>query len=61
LGFIGILTMLVVLIINQVAEIKAVQKQIAAHGERLMKICYVVIGLYVFWDSGLISHLIAFL
>lgn len=61
LGFIGILTMLVVLIINQVAEIKVVQKQIAAHGERLMKICYVVIGLYVFWDSGLISHLIAFL
>ncbi|AVW11733.1 cadmium resistance transporter [Lactiplantibacillus paraplantarum] len=61
LGFIGVLTILVVFIINQVAGISAVQRQITAHGEWLMKVCYVVIGLYVFWDSGLISHLLALL
>ena len=59
LVFIAVLTVLVVLVINQIAGIAMVQRQIAAHGERLMKVCYVVIGLYVFWDSGLISHLLA--
>lgn len=59
LVFIGILTILVVLVIKLIADIPAVSKVMAAHGEKLMKICYVIIGLYVFWDSGLISHLIA--
>lgn len=59
LVFIGILTILVVLVIKLIADIPAVSKVMAAHGEKLMKFCYVIIGLYVFWDSGLISHLIA--
>lgn len=59
LVFIGILTILVVLVIKLIADIPTVSKVMAAHGEKLMKICYVIIGLYVFWDSGLISHLIA--
>lgn len=61
LGFIGLLTIIVVFIIKFVADIPTVSKVMEKHGEKLMKICYVVIGLYVFWDSGLISHLIAFL
>lgn len=59
LGFIGILTIIVVFVIKLVADIPAVSNMMEKHGERLMKICYVLIGLYVFWDSGLISHLIA--
>ncbi|KRL95142.1 integral membrane protein [Lactiplantibacillus argentoratensis DSM 16365] len=59
LVFIGILTILVVLVIKLIADIPAISKVMAAHGEKLMKFCYVIIGLYVFWDSGLISHLIA--
>lgn len=57
--FIGTLTILVVLFIKLVADIPAISQVMEAHGERLMKVCYVLIGLYVFWDSGLISHLIA--
>ncbi|WP_338216536.1 cadmium resistance transporter [Companilactobacillus muriivasis] len=57
--FIGSLTILVVLLIKLIANIPAISKIMEAHGEKLMKVCYVLIGLYVFWDSGLISHLIA--
>lgn len=59
LVFIGTLTILVVLLIKLVADMPVVSRVMEAHGEKLMKICYVLIGLYVFWDSGLISHLIA--
>jgi len=57
LVFIGILTVLVVLVIKLVANIPVVSSVMEAQGERLMKVCYVLIGLYVFWDSGLISHI----
>ncbi|MFC6180238.1 cadmium resistance transporter [Lactiplantibacillus daowaiensis] len=59
LGFIGVLTILVVLVIKLIADVPVVTRVMTAHGEKLMKVCYVLIGLYVFWDSGLISHLIA--
>ncbi|WP_338207519.1 cadmium resistance transporter [Lactiplantibacillus paraxiangfangensis] len=59
LGFIGFLTIIVVFLIKLVADIPVVERVMTAHGERLMKVCYVLIGLYVFWDSGLISHLMA--
>jgi len=59
LVFIGILTVLVVLVIKLVANIPVVSAVMEAQGERLMKVCYVLIGGYVFWDSGLISHLVA--
>lgn len=57
LVFIGVLTVLVVLVIKLVANIPVVSSVMEAQGERLMKVCYVLIGLYVFWDSGLISHI----
>ena len=59
LVFIGSLTIIVVALIKLVADIPVVERLMAAHGERLMKVCYVLIGLYVFWDSGLITHLMA--
>ncbi|WP_119327320.1 cadmium resistance transporter [Companilactobacillus musae] len=61
LVFIGSLTILVVFIIKLIADIPAVSTVMENHGEKLMKICYVLIGLYVFWDSGLITHLLALL
>ena len=59
LVFIGTLTILVVLLIKLIADIPVVSNVMEAQGEKLMKICYVLIGLYVFWDSGLIGHLLA--
>ena len=59
--FIGVLTVLVVFVIKWVADIPSVSKLMTAHGEKLMKICYVLIGLYVFWDSGLISHILSWI
>ncbi|WP_311406862.1 cadmium resistance transporter [Liquorilactobacillus uvarum] len=57
--FIGSLTVLVVFLIKLVSEINIVSKIMKKHGEKLMKVCYIVIGFYVFWDSSLIKHLIA--
>ncbi|KRL04518.1 integral membrane protein [Liquorilactobacillus oeni DSM 19972] len=57
--FIGVLSVLAVFLIKAAAGISIVSKLMARYGEILMKICYVLIGLYVFYDSGLISHLLA--
>ncbi|NVY96100.1 TMEM165/GDT1 family protein [Lactobacillus sp. DCY120] len=58
---IGGLTILAVGIIKLVGKIPPIERILTHYGEKLMKICYVVIGLYVFWDSGLISHLLSLL
>lgn len=58
--FISALTILVVLFIKLIANISIVSTIMEKHGEKLMKICYIIIGLYVFWDSGLISHLLVY-
>lgn len=60
LVFIGVLTLLVVLVIKVIADVPAVTQVMEKYGEKLMKICYVLIGFWVFWDSGLISHIIGF-
>lgn len=57
--FIGLLTVLVVMLIKLISELSIVSNVMEKYGEKLMKFCYIVIGLYVFWDSGLIEHLIA--
>ncbi|MFC4761448.1 cadmium resistance transporter [Fructobacillus durionis] len=54
---IAILTLLVVSLINWVDQKKLVTEVIDRFGEQLMRICYILIGLYVFYDSGLIAHL----
>ncbi|WPQ68531.1 cadmium resistance transporter [Weissella paramesenteroides] len=56
---IAMLTIVIVFIVKLVADMKIVTGLMDRYGEILMKVCYVLIGLYVFWDSGLISHLIA--
>ncbi|KAA8439196.1 hypothetical protein FKV75_02675 [Weissella paramesenteroides] len=57
---IALLTIVIVFIVKLVADMRVVTGLMDRYGEVLMKICYVIIGLYVFWDSGLISHLITF-
>ncbi|MCP0887982.1 cadmium resistance transporter [Ligilactobacillus sp. WILCCON 0076] len=57
--FIGLLTVLVVMLIKLISELSIVSNVMEKYGEKLMKFCYIVIGFYVFWDSGLIKHLIA--
>jgi cadmium resistance protein CadD (predicted permease) len=57
---IAILTIIIVFVVKLVADMKIITGLMDRYGEILMKICYILIGLYVFWDSGLISHLIAF-
>lgn len=59
LFIIELLTTVIVFLVKLVADMKVVTELMNHYGEILMKICYILIGLYVFWDSGLISHLIA--
>ncbi|GAX01933.1 cadmium resistance transporter [Secundilactobacillus silagei] len=60
LVFIGALTILVVFVIKLIADVPVITSIMEKYGEKLMKVCYILIGLWVFWDSGLISHIIAF-
>lgn len=61
LCFIGGLAVLVVLLIKLIANIPAVTRLMQHDGEKLMRVCYILVGLWVFWDSGLISHVLAWL
>lgn len=61
LGFISILTVVIVWLIREIAEIPAVTHVMNRFGEILMKICYIAIGGYVFWDSGLIHEILTWL
>ena len=56
---IALLTIVIVFIVNLVADMRVVTGLMDRYGEILMKVCYILIGLYVFWDSGLISHVVA--
>ncbi len=52
------LSAVAVLAINLLSKNSFVSQVMEKYGEKLMKVCYVLIGLYVFWDSGLVAHLI---
>lgn len=55
--FILALTVLAVLLISQVGKVLTVAQLMDKYSEKLMKVIYIGVGLYVFYDSGLISHL----
>lgn len=59
--FVGGLSLLAVLLVKGVDEIPLVKGALTKYGEKLMKVIYIGVGLYVFYDSGLINHLIALL
>lgn len=55
--FIGTLTIIIVMLITWLEKMPLITKLIDRFGELLMKICYIAIGIYVFFDSGLVHHL----
>ncbi|KRL02175.1 cadmium resistance transporter [Liquorilactobacillus capillatus] len=59
--FLGLLTVVIVCLINLIGTIPIVAKIMTTHGEKLMKGCYILVGLYVFWDSGLITQILTVL
>ena len=59
LVFIASLTIVAVLAIALLNHSKYVTQIIDHYGEKLMRACYLLIGLYVLFDSGFISHIIS--
>ena len=57
LSFILILTILVVILIKEIGKLPPVAQFMDKYSELLMKIIYIGVGIYVFFDSGLIRHL----
>lgn len=55
--YIGMLTVIIVFILRAIANHKVVTALIDRFGEKLMKLCYILIGLYVLIDSGFLAHL----
>lgn len=53
------LTILLVCLLKVVGDLPAVNHLMKKDGDLLTKIIYVGVGIYVFFDSGLISHLVA--
>ncbi|WP_462333603.1 cadmium resistance transporter [Limosilactobacillus oris] len=59
--FIVLLSVAAVLLVKGIGTVPLVEKTLTNYGEILMKIIYIGVGLYVFYDSGLVSHLVALL
>lgn len=53
------LTILLVCLLKVVGDLPVVNQLMKKYGDLLTKIIYVGVGIYVFFDSGLISHLVA--
>lgn len=56
LVFIAILTIITTVIIKLIINNKFVTEFMENYGEVAMKVCYIFIGVYVFFDSSLIEH-----
>lgn len=59
--FVIILSVVIVYLIKQVGSLTPVKRLMEKYGEILMKVVYIGVGLYVFYDSGLIAHLMKML
>ncbi|WP_429971566.1 cadmium resistance transporter [Fructilactobacillus sp. Tb1] len=57
-GYLICLTLIIVLVAKLVENNSMVQNLIEKHGEILMKACYILIGIYVLFDSGFINRII---
>lgn len=56
--FIAVLSIAIVILIKGIGNIPLIKQAMQRYGETLMKVIYIGVGCYVFWDSGLITHLI---
>ena len=59
--YIACLTVIVVILIKLLEKNYFINQIMSKYGELLTKICYIGIGIYVFFDSGLVNHVINFL
>ena len=59
--YISCLTVIAVILIKLLEKNHFINQIMGKYGELLTKICYISIGIYVFFDSGLINHVIHFL
>ncbi|MCK8617895.1 CadD family cadmium resistance transporter [Fructobacillus sp. M158] len=55
---IALLTVIIVFVLRFLAENKVLAILIDRFGEKLMKVCYILIGLYVLVDSGFLLHVL---
>ena len=59
--FVAIFTIVIIVLLKLIGEIPVINNFMTKYSEGLMKLVYIGVGLYVFWDSGLITHLIGLL
>lgn len=59
--FVVLLAMIAVGGISWLGSLPTVKQWLTKYSEPLMKVIYIGVGLYVFWDSGLVSHIIKLL
>lgn len=59
--FVIILALIAVALIKWFGSLPTIKHWMTRYSEPLMKVIYVGVGLYVFWDSGLVSHIIKLL
>lgn len=59
--FIIVLSILIVILIKFIGNIPFIKQVMNRYSEILMKVIYIGVGCYVFWDSGLLTHLIHYL
>ena len=61
LVFVGFLAGMMVILIYWIGRLPLVKNLMERYSEILMKVIYIGVGLYVFWDNGLVSHLLGLL
>lgn len=61
IGFVILLAIIAVVIIKGFGSLPTVNRWMSKYSEPLMKVIYIGVGLYVFWDSGLVSHIVKLL
>ena len=59
--FVVALAVVAVGLVKGIGELPIIKRVLEKYSELLMKVIYVGIGLYIFYDSGLVHHLLALL
>lgn len=59
--FVVALAVVAVGLVKGISELPIIKRVLEKYSELLMKVIYVGIGLYIFYDSGLVHHLLALL
>jgi cadmium resistance protein CadD (predicted permease) len=57
----SVLSVVIILGIQRLSDSGLVNRIMDHYGEIMIKVVYIGVGLYVFWDSGLIRHLLSWI